>query len=207
MRVPIRTNKREDADPDDRVIAIHPGLLPDGHLPLRSRPTAIPQARLSPRAERKHAQLVRRPISSEITRAVGEFEPEGIVLWHQQESERERDVISPGFGWGEPAWRWGVVGRKNGVASGHGGTGHEARSEAQGERFLVQHFPLPNFLADPATVWTWRLDLQKILNMFAREMESIARKAVDEELASLLHGESRRSFGIGSSFAGGTAIE
>jgi hypothetical protein len=46
---------------------------------------------------------------------------------------------------------------------------------------------------------------QKILNMFAREMESIARKAVDEELASLLHGESRRSFGIGSSF--GTAID
>ncbi|KAG7531384.1 hypothetical protein FFLO_04381 [Filobasidium floriforme] len=49
------------------------------------------------------------------------------------------------------------------------------------------------------------LKLKKILNMFAREMESIARKAVDEELASLLHGESRRSFGIGSSF--GTAID
>jgi hypothetical protein len=51
----------------------------------------------------------------------------------------------------------------------------------------------------------WLCTAQKILNMFAREMESIARKAVDEELASLLHGESRRSFGIGSSF--GTAID
>jgi hypothetical protein len=34
--------------------------------------------------------------------------------------------------------------------------------------------------------------------MFAREMEMIARKAVDEELASLLHGESRESLGMGS---------
>lgn len=44
--------------------------------------------------------------------------------------------------------------------------------------------------------------MQKLLTMFTRELEAIARKAVDEELASLLSGEGASHFGIG--YANGT---
>lgn len=83
------------------------------------------------------------------------------------------------------------------------GIDHEDGFEVKGEP--CPRIPLTGSSSAPVTLnksLVIARRKQKILNMFAREMETIARKAVDEELASLLHNESRGSFGMGGNAAG-----